>query len=319
MNTPFPFIKMHGLGNDFVVLETDDWAAADWAGLARALCARRWSIGGDGLLVIGPSEGPSEGALEGPDTRTKSEASGPLGRPSHPADFRYRMFNPDGTEDMCGNGLRCVAWRAREVGLVSGDEMTVESLAGPRRASIVNRRPPIVRGEMGRASFRAADLPAAVDGDELWDYPLQLDGHELRLFGASTGTPHVAIFDYGPEDIKEWERLAAQLETHPLFPRRTSVLWLDVISPQQARMRIWERAVGPTLACGTGACAAAAIGLRLGLLDRSATIRMPGGSLQIDIDEAGQILATGRVASVFTGHSVARDLAVHVAQSGLRA
>jgi diaminopimelate epimerase len=265
---------MHGLGNDFVVLETDDWSADDWAALAVALCPRRTSVGADGLLAMGPSER---------------------------ADFRYRMFNPDGSEDMCGNGLRCVAWRARGTGRAPRDDMVIESLAGPRRARVVSSSPPTVRGEMGHASFRAADLPAAVEDEELWDYPLRLAGRELRLFGASTGTPHVAVFDYGPEDSRDWERLGAELETHELFPERTSTLWLDVISRHRVRMRIWERASGATLACGTGACAAAAIGVRRGLLARRSEVEMPGGSLIVEVGETGDIRATGPVASVFAG------------------
>lgn len=264
-----PFIKMEAAGNDFVVLDKRDGSSADGHALALAVCERNFGIGADGLLLIGPSA---------------------------VADARMRMFNPDGTEDMCGNGLRCVT-----VLLLQGKSgsLRIETIAGtmpcqsdsPGQATV--RFPP--------ASFLARDLPANVESERLWDCPLALEGREFRLFGASTGTPHVVIFEdevVSDAQVAGWGPL---IENHPIFPERTSVSWVRMEGKNVLHARVWERGVGETLACGTGACAIAAIAFQRGLTEPSVNVSMRGGSLYVQICEDRTILLTGPARVVFRG------------------
>ena len=278
-----PFVKMQGVGNDFVVVDAGAWPEReDWPARAIVLCDRRTGIGGDGLLVVGPSA---------------------------VADVRMRMFNPDGTEDMCGNGLRCVVRFAHERGFL-GTEGVAETRAGLRRVSVLG--PDTFAADMGAPRFAPADLPMRVDGPgPVLDFPLTLEGGEtLPVSVVSTGTTHTVVFvERLPEDA-DFFRLSPRIELHPLFPERTSVLWTLVEGPDsqatvaRLRLRIWERGAGETLGCGTGACAAAVLARmqnkasapEIDVLSRGGTLRVAwaGGA-----DDT--ILLTGPAEVVYTG------------------
>lgn len=272
--TSLPFTKMQAVGNDFVVADEAAWPGEDWSARAVALCDRRFGVGADGLLVVGPSAA---------------------------AEVRMRMFNPDGTEDMCGNGLRCVARFAHDAGRLAG-EGRVETLAGVRRVRV--RGDGAVSADMGTPRFAPPDLPMTVPGARALDYPLDLDGETLAVSVVSTGTTHTVVLgDALPEDALFF-RLSPRIERHPVFPERTSVLWTVVEGPNRLRLRIWERGVGETFGCGTGACAAAVLARALGRVEGPATaVASKGGVLEVvwGGGERDAVTLTGPAQVVYTG------------------
>lgn len=265
--------KYQGVGNDFVLVEgeTDEGA---WPQVAEGMCARHWGVGADGLLVV---------------------------LPSGTAAARMRMFNPDGTEDMCGNGLRCVALHLAERGRAAG-AFEVETLSGLRQVEIVERGPgwAQVRAGMGRADLRPDAIPARLAGDRAVDVEVPVADETLRLTPLSTGTAHAVLFGDRPDDARFF-RLSPLVEHHALFPERTTVLWATVAGPDRLSLRIWERGVGETLACGTGACAAAVAAYLKGLVGREVRVESPGGTLEVGIGGDLSLTLTGPAVRVFRG------------------
>jgi diaminopimelate epimerase len=288
VTSKFPFTKMQAVGNDFVVVEENNWPKeTDWIQIALRLCDRNFGVGGDGLLVVGPSL---------------------------TADVRMRMFNPDGTEDMCGNGLRCVALLAQERGLLTqGKPGTVETLDGIRTVTVdVSRHPASVVAEMAVPLFSPSDLPASVptDRDNLLDYPLMIEGYgKHSISTVNTGSTHTILWvEELPEDTLFFS-VSPLVEKHALFPERTSVIWTRVLDSgrqgetPRLQVRIWERGVGETLGCGTGACAAAILALTQGkVVGDSVAVRSKGGTLHIQSRGKGAPLQmTGPAEIVYTG------------------
>ena len=279
-----PFTKMQGVGNDFVLLDEVAWAEHDdWPSLARALCDRRLGVGGDGLLVVGPSM---------------------------VADLRMRMFNPDGTEDMCGNGLRCAVRFAWEQGRLGGGEGLAEALSGVLSVSVqVDDQGGFVNAttSLGVPHFAPADLPmvAVPDGDRVLDVPLDVDGEIVRVSVVSTGTTHTVIFVPNLPGDDRFLRLSPRIESHSWFPERTSVLWAVVDGPDRLRLRIWERGAGETLGCGTGAAAAAVLARVHDYVREGETaVQSKGGTLHVrwpgsSPDDA--VTLTGPAETVFQG------------------
>jgi len=265
------FTKMQAVGNDFIVVEGE---GRDWSTLAPALASRRFGAGSDGLLV----------AL-----------------PSATADVRMRMYNPDGTEDDCGNGLRCLALFALHRGLVSGPEFAVETISGVKRVHVEDAGGPeaSVTAEMGRANLSPAAVPARFPGDRALGVPLEVDGERLEVHTLSTGSAHTVLF--GIPDEARFQRLSPLLEHHPAFPERTSVLWTQVLGRDSVRVRIWERGVGETLACGTGACAVAVAAHLAGYTEGRVTVHSAGGSLTVDVAPDLSLRVTGPAAFVYSG------------------
>ncbi len=280
------FTKLQGAGNDFVLVEAGG-SRNGWPLLAQTICRRHFGVGADGLLVVLPSEA---------------------------ADFGLRVFNADGSEaEACGNGLRCSVKYAASRGLVAAEsaEVTIKTLAGIRKASLSRKTGGAIRIQvaMGAPEFDAAKIPVRVEPDKgrlvdiklVTDYPVAIGGREVLLSFLSIGNPHAVYFQEQPLAGFPLSRLGPLVEHHGLFPNRVNFEAARVISRQQIEVRVWERGVGETLACGSGACAVAVAAQLLGLVDRCVAIDLPGGTLEVEWDGAGEVLLSGPAEIVFTG------------------
>ncbi len=276
------FSKYQGLGNDFLLLDGRSLGDSEDAfGLTqervRRLCDRRFGVGGDGVILALP---PREGG-----------------------ELRMRIFNADGTEpEMCGNGIRCLArFLADSDGDIAPRQWEVETLAGRIVPALAEDGR--IRVDMGAPFLTPETIPTALDvGVEgLPVGVLEVLGQPLAVAAAGMGNPHavVPVDDVAAIDL---DTLGAALEVHEAFPARTNVHFVEVIAPDHLVMRVWERGAGPTLACGTGACATLVACHLLGLADRQARLDLPGGPLEIDWDEAsGHVFMTGPAEAVFDG------------------
>lgn len=270
----FEFTKMHGLGNDFVVFDAINQAVNLNSEQVRRLADRRFGIGCDQLLLV---ESPrSEGI-----------------------DFRYRIFNADGSEvQQCGNGARCFARFVRDKGLTDRDEIVVETASGI--ITLYIETDGLVRVNMGVPDFSPAALPFLVE-KESSDYQLDVAGEAVSIGAVSMGNPHAVL---EVEDIEQApvERLGALLESHSLFPERVNVGFMQVISADYIRLRVYERGAAETLACGTGACAAVAVGHKKGMLGDEVKVSLPGGDLLVRWPGEGEALwMIGPATTVFEG------------------
>ncbi|MGG1311301.1 MULTISPECIES: diaminopimelate epimerase [Cohnella] len=272
------FTKMHGLGNDFIVVYGERELPADAPELAKRLCNRNFGIGADGLVYILPSE---------------------------KADFKMRIINSDGSEaEQCGNAIRCVAKYVYDNGLVSRTDITIETIGAgvqPLKLEAENGVAKRVRVDMGEPILNGLDVPTTIDANPVVGHPVTVDGREFKFTAVSMGNPHCVIYvdDAVGFDLATW---GPKLEHHPLFPRKINVEFAKVNSRSQVDMRVWERGAGPTLACGTGACATLVASVLNGLTDRKATISLAGGDLFIEWNEDdNHVYMTGPAEAVFTG------------------
>ncbi|PZD93800.1 diaminopimelate epimerase [Paenibacillus sambharensis] len=272
------FTKMHGLGNDFIVVAGEQSLPDNASELAIELCNRFFGIGADGLVYILPSE---------------------------QADFRMRIINSDGSEaEQCGNAIRCVAKYVYDNGLIDRTEITIETLgAGVQKVQLTvqDGRVEKVRVDMGEPILNGLQVPTTVDAAQVVAHPIEVDGREFRFTAVSMGNPHCVIYvdDAVGFDLQAW---GPKLETHPLFPRKTNVEFVTVKSRDYADMRVWERGAGPTLACGTGACATLVSSVLNGHTDRTATVSLKGGDLLIEWNEDdNHVYMTGPASVVFRG------------------
>lgn len=269
------FTKMHGLGNDFVVIDIRNIHGIDWKGIAGFLLNRRFGIGGDQLLLLDRS---------------------------FRADFRMQIFNPDGSEvEMCGNGIRCLANYIWKNGLSNKSLLEIETLAGVIRPEKVDG---MVKVDMGRPRLRPEEIPVKVEVEEpLIDYPLEIKDRLFHITCVSMGNPHAVI---PVEDLSiDLPAYGSLIEHHPIFPKRINVEFVKQEYPDTFMVRVWERGAGETLACGTGA-SAVAVAMRLkGLGGLRQKIILPGGELIIElIEEAHEIIRvfmTGPAQEVFRG------------------
>lgn len=277
--TRIDFEKVEGLGNHFVLIDELRSGAQDWPSLAQSLCAYGTGIGADGLLVVG--EGASCDTLA-----------------------RMRMFNPDGSEDMCGNGLRCVA----HVAVASrtplcGGPWRIETIAGPRYVWVDDASSPtaMVRTTLGKPILRPAEMPADIPGEEVLDQTLPVGRDCITASLVSMGTPHCIVFGPLPEGPR-FERISRAVEKDTRFPEGISVMWALPVTPHEVRLRIWERAVGETRACGTGAAASAVAGILTGRLASPVRVAMPGGVLEIEWQGPGHdVVQVGPARRVYRG------------------
>ena len=277
------FVKMHGTGNDFIVIDArvHDY---DWSKLAMKMCDRNFGIGADGIILVKAPE-----------------------KEGH---FQMRIFNPDGSEaEMCGNGIRCFARYVLEDGLLPEmpEDLLVETEAGLRTLKVHWHKgvPSLVTVGIGLPVFSAAQIPVRVPegplGDKVSDHPIMVDGAELRVSCVSMGNPHAVTFLSTPVEQFDLHRIGPMVEHMAIFPRRVNFEVVNVLDRGHIALRVWERGAGPTLACGTGACAAMVVSRDHGFVDDVVDIRLPGGELRISWDGVGEVFMTGPAERVFTG------------------
>ncbi len=276
--TTLKFTKMQGAGNDFVVLDGVRQRVDLSPAQVRLLADRRFGVGCDQVLLVEPSAGD--------------------------ADFRYRIFNADGGEvEQCGNGARCFVVFVRKQGLTTKHELRVETAGGlivPRLESDGQ-----VSVDMGVPRFAPEDVPFAGGRGEVEEV-LDVDGVELRISALSMGNPH-AVQVVRDVETAPVTAQGPRIEHHPRFPRRVNAGYMQVVDRATIRLRVWERGVGETLACGTGACAAVVAGIRRGLVDSPVRVSVPGGELVIAWAGAGRpVRMTGPAETVFEGEWIVR-------------
>lgn len=274
------FTKYHALGNDYLVIHPNEIDGELSPQLIRLICHRNYGIGSDGILL------------------------GPL--PSQSCDFQLKIFNPDGSEaEKSGNGLRIFARFLWDEETVGDEKFSVETLGGAV-ACLVQKNGQSVEVEMGLVCFDSAAIPVAGTPHEVLEESFEIDGEILKFCAASVGNPHCVVLVDDPTSEMA-HRFGPLVENHPSFPNRTNVQFMKVLNRQEIQIEIWERGAGYTLASGSSSTAAAGVARKLGLCDSEITVRMPGGSLQIQFDADFYAKMTGPVTKVCSG-SIASNL-----------
>ena len=268
------FSKMHGLGNDFIVIDAVTRPVALSADQIRFLSDRRLGVGCDQVLVVEPARDRS-------------------------MDFFYRIYNADGSEvEQCGNGARCFVRFVHERGLTSKKEISVGTVSGIIRPRI--EADGLISVDMGVPRFRPADVPFIADAEAI-SYSLDFNGKKFDVGVVSMGNPHAVlrVDDVASAPVAE---LGPLIERHDRFPKKVNAGFMEVVDRRHVRLRVYERGVGETLACGSGACAAMVVGCRQGLLDDRVSIELPGGSLLVQWAGGGAaVWMTGPATHVFEG------------------
>ncbi|SUX55390.1 diaminopimelate epimerase [Chromobacterium vaccinii] len=268
------FSKMHGLGNDFMVIDGVRQTVSLAPEQIRLLGNRQLGIGFDQLLLVEPAREAGH-------------------------DFRYRIFNNDGGEvEQCGNGARCFAKFVRDQGLTGKSRIEVETARGVISPEYLGDG--LARVDMGVPRFSPADLPFLADAEAL-TYALPLAGGACEIGIASMGNPH-AVQLVDDVDAAPVAEIGPRIESHPAFPKRVNAGFMQIVNRGEIRLRVYERGAGETLACGTGACAAVACGIRWGLLDARVTVHARGGDIVIEwAGESSPVIMTGPAVTVFQG------------------
>ena len=272
------FIKMHGLGNDYVYMDAINQTINNRSELAKKISDRHFGIGSDGLILI-----------------CKSDI----------ADFRMQMFNSDGSEaEMCGNGIRCVGKFVYDNGFTDKRNITIETLAGIKKLELITKDGKVeeVKVDMGEPILEPQDIPVISKELPVKNLSLNILDKSFRFTCVSMGNPHAITFV--DEDVNEFDiqKYGHIVETHEVFPKKTNVEFINVIDRNRLKMRVWERGAGETLACGTGACASAVASILNDYTDRDVTIELLGGTLKIEWNEQdNHIYMTGPATTVFKG------------------
>lgn len=271
------FTKMHGCGNDYVYVNLFEEKIPDPAALSIQISDRHFGIGSDGLITIGPSE---------------------------IADFRMRIYNADGSEaEMCGNGIRCVAKYVYDHGLTDQTEISVESGAGIKYLTLYveNGKVAQVRVDMGEPILKPEEIPVIAEGEKVVAEPIEVCGKEWKMTCVSMGNPHAVVFVDDVADF-ELEKYGPHFENHPRFPKRTNTEFVQLVSREEAIMRVWERGSAETWACGTGTCATVMACILNGYTDHKVLVHLRGGDLTIEYDEKNNhVFMTGPATEVFHG------------------
>jgi diaminopimelate epimerase len=273
------FTKMQGTGNDFLFVESQNDSGRDWEALSRAICDRHYGAGADGLIVLLPS-----------------------GR----ADVRMRLFNADGSEaEVSGNGVRCLVKYAIERGLATGTDgrLRIEAVHGilEAEASMTGGRITAVKLSMGPPRFAPNEVPVVAEMEPVVDFPLEVDGRRLVLTCLSMGNPHAVLFLDEPVESYPLETIGPKVEHHAAFPERVNFGVAQVKSPGRMALRVWERGVGETLACGSGCCAAVVAARLKGDVRDRVEIEQPGGVLAVEWNGDGDVSLSGPAEFVFEG------------------
>lgn len=271
------FTKMHGTGNDYIFIDARKKNINNPARLAMKMSDRHFGVGSDGLILI-----------------LKSRS----------ADFKMRIFNADGTEaEMCGNGIRCFGKYVFDHGITKKTAITIETLAGIKKlnVSIKNKKVHTVRVNMGEPVLQREKIPMRGESERAINETLALNGVKFKITALSMGNPHVVVY---VEDVEGFpvEKYGPMIENHPLFPNRTNVEFVEIISKKEVIQRTWERGSGETLACGTGASAVTVAGVLNNKTSRAISINLKGGTLKIEWDERdNSVRLTGPAVEVFEG------------------
>ena len=265
------FTKMHGLGNDFIVIDMMRNQIGDEREFAKKYCDRRFGIGADQLLLVEPSD---------------------------IADFRMRIFNADGSEvEMCGNGIRCIAQYIADQKLSGKTKLAIETLAGIIYPELSGDK---IRVNMGKPRLVPDQIPMHHNDDKAVGVPLAVEGKTYSVTAVSMGNPHCIVF-VDDVDTCEITTTGPLIECHDMFPKRTNVEFVQILSSSHIRVRVWERGSGITLACGTGACASAVAACLHNHTGRTATVSLPGGDLLIEWADTDEVFMTGPAQTVFCG------------------
>ncbi len=272
------FIKMHGLGNDYVYMDGINQKIDNRSELAKKISDRHFGIGSDGLIII-----------------CKSDV----------ADFRMQMFNSDGTEaEMCGNGIRCVGKFVYDNGFTNKKNLTIETLAGIKNLELITEDDKVkeVKVDMGEPILESEKIPVITKESPVKNLNLNVIDMDFKFTCVSMGNPHAIAFineDVTSFDVEKYGKL---VEVNSLFPRRTNVEFINILSKDRIKMRVWERGAGETLACGTGACASTVAAILNGYTDNKITVELLGGNLEIEWNkEDNHIYMTGPATTVFKG------------------
>lgn len=273
------FTKMHGCGNDYIYIDGFRYNIKNPGELSKKLSDRHFSVGGDGVIIIGPSD---------------------------KADAFMHMYNADGSEGkMCGNGVRCTAKFVHDNFLPDKDVINIETLSGVKKIRLKKENEVVTGGtvDMGKAEFDCAKIPALFEDGGV-QKSLYIDNCEYKVIPVSMGNPHAVIFMDDDFDIDrfEIEKIGPKFEKNPAFPEGVNTEFVKVISPDTFKMRVWERGSGETLACGTGACAVGAAAVKMGIADEGKDLKviLPGGELIINYTPE-RVLLTGGAVTAFTG------------------
>lgn len=271
------FTKMHGLGNDYVYVNCFAEYIREPERLARAFSDRHFGIGSDGLILIGPSA---------------------------KADFRMEIYNADGSRaEMCGNGIRCLAKYVYERGMTRKQELQVETASGIRRLWLQVSQNAVeqVTVDMGYPILQADKIPIISEHSRVIQEKITIHQTEYKITGVSMGNPHAVVYVKRVKGI-DLNRMGPEFEYHGRFPKRINVEFVEVVSRQSIRVRVWERGAGETLACGTGACAAVVASVLNDLTERQVSVQLEGGELTVLWDrDDGKVYMTGPAVTVYDG------------------
>ena len=271
------FVKSHGLGNDYIVLNQDEITFELTEKAIIRICDVHFGIGSDGILLKVSSE---------------------------KADFGLRILNPDGSEaEKSGNGLRIFAKYLYDYGFTQSKSFSIETPGGLVKAEVIeekNNKAFTIKVDMGKAIFESKQIPVNCQKEECIGEPLELEYRGYEINCVSVGNPHCVVLT-DELDEKEIKTFGPQIETNPMFPNRINVQFAKVVSPNEVEVMIWERGAGWTLASGSSSCAVACTVVKRGLTERNLTIKMPGGNLAIEIDEDWEIRMTGEVREIGSG------------------
>ncbi|HAN10142.1 MAG TPA: diaminopimelate epimerase [Clostridiales bacterium] len=270
------FTKMHGLGNDFVMINDINEKIDKPSELAIKQCDRHFGIGADGLILICES---------------------------NTADFRMRIFNADGSEaEMCGNGIRCTGKYIYDNKMTNKQEVLIETLGGIKKLELIVKDGIIenVKVDMGEPILKSENVPIIFNKDIVIDEEFIIDGNAYRITAVSTGNPHAIVFVEDVDKI-DVEKIGRKIENHTLFPNKTNVEFIEVISVDKIRVRVWERGVGETLACGTAACASTVASVLNGKTSRKIEVELLGGVLNFEWTDNNHVFMSGPAKTVFEG------------------
>jgi diaminopimelate epimerase len=278
---PINFIKFHGLGNDYIVIEDDQLTGiSDLGDFAKRICNRHYGAGSDGIAIVG--------------------------EPKHPeANFNVRIFNPDGSEaNLSGNGTRCAVAYLYYKGLWSAEHLNLSTRSGIKKYTLLNREGDkfLFESDLGVPGFTPASIPMDVDPSlaKVIDYPVTLGDETFPMTGVQVGNPVACIFVNDFNEL-EWRRIGKALEVHPIFPERANIVFVRVENRERVELRIWERGVGETTASGSCSCGGALSSMIKDKTDHEVTVVTEGGEVKVKWQEGKEVVITGTAALVYSG------------------